>query len=125
MRAPYRSGPVSSKGGARIFLSRPYGRGGTQAGGLGGEGLAESGVQTLTSHRFAAGPSSPAKSGRGFIAALSGTGCRCLNRREGRLESGEVDARPERVHPVEDEVARLEDVGAVGGAEHPLEVEGQ
>jgi hypothetical protein len=50
------------------FLSRPYGRGGTQAEGLGGEGLADSGVQTLTSHRFAAGPSSPAKSGRGFYA---------------------------------------------------------
>ena len=44
--------------------SRFYGRGGAQAGGLGGEGLAESVLQTLTSHRFA-GPSSPAESGRG------------------------------------------------------------
>ncbi|MEO7177744.1 MAG: D-aminoacylase, partial [Allosphingosinicella sp.] len=35
---------------------------------MGGEGLAESGVQTLTSHRFAAGPSSPAKSGRGVLS---------------------------------------------------------
>jgi glycosyltransferase involved in cell wall biosynthesis len=32
-----------------VPLSRPYGRGGAQAEGLGGEGLAESGVQTLTS----------------------------------------------------------------------------
>jgi hypothetical protein len=33
---------------------------------LGGEGLlSESGVQTLTSPRFAAGPSSPVKDGRG------------------------------------------------------------
>jgi hypothetical protein len=46
-------------------LSRPDGRGGAQAEGLGGEGLADSAVQTLTSHRFAAGPSSPAESGRG------------------------------------------------------------
>jgi multiple sugar transport system substrate-binding protein len=37
---------------------------------MGGEGLAESGVQTLTSHRFAAGPSSPAKSGRGRSRCL-------------------------------------------------------
>jgi N-acyl-D-amino-acid deacylase len=36
---------------------------------LGGEGLAESAVQTLTSHRSAAGPSSPAKGGRGVLAA--------------------------------------------------------
>jgi hypothetical protein len=42
------------------------GRGGTQAEGLGGEGLAESGVQTLTSHRCAVGPSSPVKDGRGL-----------------------------------------------------------
>src|SRR5688572_30429026 len=41
------------------------GRGGTQAEGLGGEGLADSGVQTLTSHRFAAGPSSPVNTGEG------------------------------------------------------------
>jgi enamine deaminase RidA (YjgF/YER057c/UK114 family) len=46
------------------------GRGGTQAEGLGGEGLAESGLQTLTSHRFAMGPSSPAKGGRGRKLAL-------------------------------------------------------
>ncbi|HEX8573867.1 MAG TPA: D-aminoacylase [Allosphingosinicella sp.] len=36
---------------------------------MGGEGLAESAVQTLTSHRSAAGPSSPAKGGRGVLAA--------------------------------------------------------
>jgi mxaJ protein len=42
------------------------GRGGTQAEGLGGEGLADSGVQTLTSHRYAAGPSSPVRTGEGF-----------------------------------------------------------
>jgi hypothetical protein len=41
------------------------GRGGTQAEGLGGEGLADSGVQTLTSHRCAAGPSSPVRTGEG------------------------------------------------------------
>jgi very-short-patch-repair endonuclease len=46
-------------------LFRPYGRGGAQAEGLGGEGLSDSVVQTLTSHRSAAGPSSPAKGGRG------------------------------------------------------------
>ena len=28
--------------------------------------FSDSGVQTLTSHRFAAGPSSPAKAGEGF-----------------------------------------------------------
>ncbi|HET9638867.1 MAG TPA: glycosyltransferase [Allosphingosinicella sp.] len=33
-----------------IRLSRPYGRGGAQAEGLGGEGLTDSAVQTLTSH---------------------------------------------------------------------------
>jgi glycosyltransferase involved in cell wall biosynthesis len=48
------------------LLSRPYGRGGTQAEGLGGEGLADSAEKTLTSHCFAAGPSSPAKAGEGI-----------------------------------------------------------
>jgi release factor glutamine methyltransferase len=47
------------------------GRGGAQAEGLGGEGLAESGVQTLTSHRFAAGPSSPVRTGEGIRAVLA------------------------------------------------------
>ena len=32
---------------------------------MGGEGLADSGVQTLTSHRFAAGPPSPVRTGEG------------------------------------------------------------
>jgi glycosyltransferase involved in cell wall biosynthesis len=48
-----------------IPLSRSYGRGGARAEGLGGEGLADWAVQTLTSHRYAAGPSSPAKAGEG------------------------------------------------------------
>jgi release factor glutamine methyltransferase len=47
------------------------GRGGAQAEGLGGEGLADSGVQTLTSHRFAAGPSSPVKTGEGISTSLA------------------------------------------------------
>src|SRR5688572_6411770 len=51
-----------------------YGRGGAQAGGLGGKGLADSLLQTLTSHRFAAGPSSPAKSGRGVFRPYSPNG---------------------------------------------------
>jgi hypothetical protein len=70
-RAPYRSGPLSSKGDGCIFLSRPYGRGGTQASGLGGEGLAESAVQTLTSHRFAAGPPLPQGRERVGVALLA------------------------------------------------------
>jgi glycosyltransferase involved in cell wall biosynthesis len=49
--------------GAEQLLSRPDGRGGTRAEGLGGEGLSDSGVQTLTSHRFAAGTSSPLRTG--------------------------------------------------------------
>ena len=36
---------------------------------LGGEGLYSGLGKTLTSHRFAAGPSSPAESGRGILAA--------------------------------------------------------
>ena len=52
--------------GGEMTLSRPYGRGGAQAEGLGGEGLADSAEKTLTSHRSAMGPSSPAKSGRGI-----------------------------------------------------------
>ena len=48
-----------------VTLSRSYGRGGAQAEGLGGEGLYTGLSKTLTSHRFAVGPSSPAKSGRG------------------------------------------------------------
>ena len=38
---------------------------------MGGEGLADPGVQTVTSHRFAAGPFFPVKNGKG-IAGLSG-----------------------------------------------------
>jgi polysaccharide biosynthesis protein PslH len=56
------------------FLSRPCGRGGTQAEGLGGEGLADSGAQTLTSRRCAVGPSSPAKAGEGFGPLIVFTG---------------------------------------------------
>jgi release factor glutamine methyltransferase len=52
------------------------GRGGAQAEGLGGEGLADSGVQTLTSHRSAAGPSSPTKAGEGIRAALAAAASR-------------------------------------------------
>ncbi len=37
-------------------LSRPYGRGGAHREAVGGEGLAEAGVQTLTSPRYAGGP---------------------------------------------------------------------
>jgi release factor glutamine methyltransferase len=47
------------------------GRGGAQAEGLGGEGLADSAVQTLISHRFAAGPSSPVRTGEGIGASLA------------------------------------------------------
>src|SRR5688572_17730735 len=61
---------ISDRKTGQLPLSRPYGRGGAQAEGLGGEGLADSAVQTLTSHRFAAGPSSPAKSGRGVSSAM-------------------------------------------------------
>src|SRR5215218_6023778 len=51
-----------ARGGGRASSSPAFrGRGWTQGEGLGGEGLADSAVQTLTSHRFAAGPSSPAK----------------------------------------------------------------
>jgi hypothetical protein len=38
---------------------------------LGGEGLYTRLRKTLTSHRFAVGPSSPAESGRGRIAAVA------------------------------------------------------
>ena len=48
-----------------------HGRGGAQAEGLGGEGLADSLLQTLTSHRFAAGPSSPVRTGEGIRGALA------------------------------------------------------
>jgi len=51
-------------------LSRSHGGGGAQAEGLGGEGLSESGVQILTSPRFAAGPSSPVNTGEGRNAPL-------------------------------------------------------
>src|SRR5687767_3018666 len=58
---------ASEREGRRSESSSPAfrGRGGTQAGGLGGEGLAESVLQTLTSHRYAAGPSSPVRTGEG------------------------------------------------------------
>src|SRR5687768_4869646 len=57
---------ASEKEGRREGSSPAFrGRGGTQAEGLGGEGLADSAVQTLTSHRFAMGPSSPVKTGEG------------------------------------------------------------
>src|SRR4051812_25888655 len=52
------------------ILSRFRGRGGTRRAAAGGEGLAESVPQTLTSHRCATGPSSPA-SGRGWILAAA------------------------------------------------------
>ncbi|HYD36200.1 MAG TPA: glycosyltransferase [Allosphingosinicella sp.] len=55
-------------------LSRPDGSGGAQAEGLGGEGLADSLLQTLTSHRFAAGPSSPANAGEGKCPLIVFTG---------------------------------------------------
>ncbi len=65
-RSSGRSGRKARRRGGRLLpLSRPYGRGGAQAEGLGGEGLADSEVQTLTSHRCAMGPSSPVKDGRG------------------------------------------------------------
>ncbi len=51
-----RGQPVAGKMRGFAFLSRFPRERGTQAEGLGGEGLAESGIQTLTSHRFAAGP---------------------------------------------------------------------
>ena len=41
------------------------GRGGARREAVGGEGLAESGVQTLTSQAFGLGPASPVKDGRG------------------------------------------------------------
>ncbi|MET1113183.1 MAG: glycosyltransferase [Allosphingosinicella sp.] len=50
---------------AFLPLSRPYGRGGGHREAVGGEGLAESGVQTLTSQAFGLGTSSPAKAGEG------------------------------------------------------------
>src|SRR6188472_304713 len=61
VRASEREGRRSRKNPSPAFC----GRGGAQAEGLGGEGLADSAIQTLPSHRFAAGPSSPVKDGRG------------------------------------------------------------
>jgi glycosyltransferase involved in cell wall biosynthesis len=56
-------------------LSRPYGRGGAQAEGLGGEGLAESGVQTLTSHPLRGrAPPLPRKAGEGYPPLIVFTG---------------------------------------------------
>jgi hypothetical protein len=42
----------------------------TNARGLGGEGLTDAEVQTLTSHRFAGGPLLSPKKGRGIRTAL-------------------------------------------------------
>jgi glycosyltransferase involved in cell wall biosynthesis len=44
-------------------LSRPYGRGGAHRVAVGGEGLTESGVQTLTPQAFGLGPPSPVLTG--------------------------------------------------------------
>ena len=64
--------PEAGEGGGASETQRPSsppafrGRGGTQAEGLAGEGLAESGLQTLTSHHSAAGPSPPVTTGEGL-----------------------------------------------------------
>ncbi|HEX8574126.1 MAG TPA: glycosyltransferase [Allosphingosinicella sp.] len=52
-------------------LSRPYGRGGARRDAVGGEGLAESGVQTLTPQAFGLGPPSPVRTGEEDRDALS------------------------------------------------------
>ena len=47
---------------------------GDQAEGLGGEGLADCGVQTLTSHPLRGGPLLSRKDGRGFLGRFLATG---------------------------------------------------
>jgi hypothetical protein len=62
------------------------GRGGTQAEGPGGEGPAESSVQTLASHRSAAGPSSPVRTGGAIGLAVAASLL---------LAAGPAEPRPE------------------------------
>jgi len=57
-----------------VPLSRPYGRGGAQREAVGGEGLAESAVQTLTSQASGLGPSSPVRTGEGNSSLIVFTG---------------------------------------------------
>jgi release factor glutamine methyltransferase len=58
-------------------LSRPYGRGGAHRAAVGGEGLAESGVQTLSSPRLRRRvPPLPRKAGEGIRVALAAAASR-------------------------------------------------
>jgi release factor glutamine methyltransferase len=90
------------------------GRGGAQAEGLGGEGLAESGVQTLTSHRCAAGPSSPVGTGEGIRSAL----VEATQRLAANSDTPRLDAELLMAHALDVEREAML-LGYMGGEEPP------